>query len=163
MTKLKKHIVDILASGLYSGKAPKMSGTWGSLVAAVIIYLIWLSCPSQPSLCNMLILSVAITAVAWPITYYALNWDVYDTENKDPKQIVIDEWAGMSFAAIWCPMDIRALVLAFLLFRFFDILKPFPINKVEEMPGAAGVLFDDVLAGIMAAGIGYLIWPYLNS
>ena len=158
MTEFKKRIVDLLASGLYSGKAPKISGTCGTVVACGLIYLVWISCPALPSFYGMLALAVFVTAAAWPITHYAIKWNIYG-DNKDPKQIVIDEWAGMAVAAVWCPFDFRALVLAFLLFRFFDILKPFPVNKIEEIPGAVGVLFDDVVAGVMAAILGALLWP----
>ncbi|HMH34477.1 MAG TPA: phosphatidylglycerophosphatase A, partial [Puia sp.] len=67
---------------------------------------------------------------------------------KDNQRIVIDEWAGMCVALLWIPLFPRYILPAFLLFRFFDIVKPLFIKKLEQLPGGWGVMFDDLLAGL---------------
>jgi phosphatidylglycerophosphatase A len=69
---------------------------------------------------------------------------------KDHQRVVIDEVAGMCIALLWIPVTVVNVVLALLLFRFFDILKPLFIRRLEKWPGGWGVMFDDILAGIYA-------------
>ena len=70
-------------------------------------------------------------------------------ENKDPKFIVLDEYIGQAAALIFCRQDILDYILAFIGFRILDILKPFPINYIDKIKNAYGVVFDDLLAGIL--------------
>ena len=76
------------------------------------------------------------------------------TENniskKDPSIIVIDEWVGQWIALLFLPKSILWGLAAFLLFRLFDIWKPYPIKKLDKMIGGLGIMLDDVLAGIYA-------------
>ena len=74
-------------------------------------------------------------------------------KSKDPKEIIIDEFIGQFIALIFIPDTILGLLVSFLLFRFFDITKLYPVNKAEKIPGAIGVLADDVVAGLMTACI----------
>lgn len=69
---------------------------------------------------------------------------------KDSYRIVIDEWVGMSLALLFVPVRWPNLLTGLVLFRFFDIAKPFYIRKLEELKGGWGVMMDDVLAGIYA-------------
>jgi len=69
-------------------------------------------------------------------------------QQKDPRVIVIDEIAGFMVANFAAPLGIVVVILAFVLFRFFDIVKPFPISKLERLPGGAGIVLDDVMAGL---------------
>ena len=79
---------------------------------------------------------------------------VFDSKkSKDPKEIIIDEFIGQFIALIFIPDTILGLLVSFLLFRFFDITKLYPVNKAEKIPGAIGVLADDVVAGLMTACI----------
>lgn len=73
-----------------------------------------------------------------------------DSGEKDPGYVVIDEVAGMGLALLAVPSEWYFIVTAFLLFRVFDIWKPFPIRKVEKLPGGWGVMADDLLAGLLA-------------
>jgi phosphatidylglycerophosphatase A len=73
---------------------------------------------------------------------------------KDPQKVVIDEVAGQFIALIAVPLDLQTwwtIILAFLLFRFFDIVKPYPARKFEDLHGGLGIMADDVVAGIYAA------------
>jgi phosphatidylglycerophosphatase A len=69
---------------------------------------------------------------------------------NDPKQVIIDEAAGQLITFFLMPLTPRVLVLGFLLFRFFDIVKPFPVYKFEELDDGLGITMDDVAAGILA-------------
>ena len=72
---------------------------------------------------------------------------------KDPGVIVIDEVAGMLLSVILLPPTIPVLVTAFLLFRLFDIWKPFPARQLQELHGGVGVMLDDLIAGVYALGL----------
>jgi phosphatidylglycerophosphatase A len=70
---------------------------------------------------------------------------------KDPSRVVIDEVAGVLVSLISRPAGLREVLAAFLLFRFFDIVKPPPVNKLETLPGGLGIMADDIAAGILSA------------
>ncbi len=83
---------------------------------------------------------------------------------KDPGVIVIDEVAGMTIAMLLVPRTIGALAVAFLLFRVFDVVKPFPARQSQRLTGGVGVMIDDVVAGLYALGVLSLLrravgWP----
>ncbi|MDG5814002.1 phosphatidylglycerophosphatase A [Chitinispirillales bacterium ANBcel5] len=69
---------------------------------------------------------------------------------EDPPQVTFDEFVGQFITFFMVPLSIRTLVLGFALFRFFDIVKPFPVHVMEEMEGGVGVTMDDVAAGVLA-------------
>ena len=69
---------------------------------------------------------------------------------KDHNRVVIDEVAGMCISLLWVPVTPLNILLGLILFRFFDIVKPLFIRKLEDLPGGWGVMFDDVLAGVYA-------------
>lgn len=68
----------------------------------------------------------------------------------DPPQVIFDEVVGQFIAFFMIPITLRTLLLGFALFRFFDIVKPYPVNRMEEADGGVGVTMDDVAAGVMA-------------
>jgi phosphatidylglycerophosphatase A len=68
--------------------------------------------------------------------------------DEDPGPVVIDEVVGMLITLLWIPVNVTGAVLGFLLFRVFDIIKPFPARQCERLPGGWGVMLDDVMAGI---------------
>jgi phosphatidylglycerophosphatase A len=76
---------------------------------------------------------------------------------KDPQFVVIDEVAGQWIALLGCPFDLRHAAIALVLFRLFDITKPFPARQLESLPGGWGIVFDDVAAGLYAWGIAALL------
>ena len=83
---------------------------------------------------------------------------------KDPGLIVIDEVAGMLASVLFLPRTIPVLVTAFVLFRLFDIWKPFPARQLQELHGGVGVMLDDLIAGayalaLVAVSRGLLGWP----
>ena len=69
-------------------------------------------------------------------------------QRKDPPIIVIDEVCGMLLGLLFLPYDIKLIILAFIIFRVLDTLKPWPIGKIEKLKGSLGIMGDDIVAGI---------------
>jgi phosphatidylglycerophosphatase A len=80
-----------------------------------------------------------------------------ESGREDPGQVVIDEVAGQWIALAACPVEIRHALLAFGLFRLFDIVKPWPARQLERLHGGLGIMMDDVAAGIYALLIGLMV------
>jgi len=138
----KKETVIFVSTGFYLGKIPFAPGTFGSIPGLYLAYL-----ASFSSLFYGTMMILLFTAGAVFISHAAEKL----FQSKDPKQIVIDEVAGMGVALLGLPFNLKTAVAGFILFRFFDILKPFPIKIVErKLPGGLGIVMDDVLAGVFA-------------
>jgi phosphatidylglycerophosphatase A len=143
---MSSRIASFVSSGFGSGYAPKAPGTFGTVAAAVVwLGMSWagvLSSLEAQSVCAVLTIFLGTLAIR-----LSLGSGVA----KDPQWIVIDEWAGLYVALIGA--DFRVLwhvVLAFTLFRLFDISKVGPIRTAERLPGAVGIMSDDVVAGFFA-------------
>ncbi len=90
--------------------------------------------------------ALLVTAIGIPAGTIVAN----ETGKEDPQHVVIDEVAGQWIALIACPVDWRHALLALLLFRAFDIVKPWPARQLENLPGGWGIMLDDVAAGLYA-------------
>jgi len=137
-------IIKILATGFCSGLSPFAPGTMGTLVG-IPVCLVCLPLTWPARLFFVIILSaLAIFISGRAETLYL---------RKDDQRIVIDEIVGFQVAML--PVAITGLNIcaAFALFRLFDIWKPFPVNKLQDLPGGLGVVIDDVGAGIYAGVI----------
>lgn len=140
-----------LATWFYSGLAPKAPGTFGSLAALPFAYFLY-------NFGGWLFLTTA-SFIVFLIGWWATAKEIQNKENHDPSEIVIDEVVGQWIALIplaylsesFTEKTLALSFLAFGLFRFFDILKPFPVSWADKMDTALGVMLDDVIAGIMAA------------
>lgn len=138
----RQRSVVFLAEGFHVGKIPLAPGTWGSLEALPLCYLL-----SKIDLKIALPVTVIFTVCAIWVSHGASAL----LRQKDPGRIVIDEAAGMTVALLGVPFNLFNAAAGFLLFRFFDILKPFPVRQVENrVPGGAGIVLDDVAAGVYA-------------
>ena len=80
-----------------------------------------------------------------------------ESGRHDPQFVVIDEVAGQWIALLFSPFDLRHALIALILFRIFDITKPFPIRRLEDLPEGWGIVLDDVGAGLYALGVASLI------
>ncbi len=128
----------LLGSGLYTGYIHFASGTWGSL-AALVIYLI----PGFENPSLMIFMISFFILVGVPIA------DKFELiYGKDPKECTIDEVIGMWITLLLLPKKIWWIILAFIIWRAMDIIKPFPARKLEDIKGGWGVILDDVMAGI---------------
>lgn len=130
-----------MVTSCYVGHVPAMPGTWASLAAAGTLFLL-------PEL--LLVVQLGIVGVLFGIGMLSIAQVLKQTQEHDPSWIVIDEWWGMSIALIGVPKLLEAYVVAFILFRFFDIIKIEPINRLQRLPGNWGIMLDDGLAGIFA-------------
>jgi len=131
-----------VATGGYIGYIPVAPGTWGSVLGVAVYWLV-----SALPLSAALLLTALLAAVAVWIAHQA----EIILRTQDPGQIVIDEVIGMMVALTALPMLPMVWIAAFFLFRFFDILKPFPIGYLEKKcPGGLGIVIDDVIAGVAA-------------
>jgi len=135
-----------ISSGFGSGYAPKAPGTVGT-VAAVFAWVVlsWLGILSSA-------MSHAIVAFVVIVVGTVATTASLDAEGgEDPQWIVIDEWAGVFVALIGTDVsNWFHVVLAFAAFRLFDITKPGPVSMAEDLPGAFGIMADDVVAGAFA-------------
>ncbi len=136
----KEKTIMFLATGGFVGNIPFAPGTFGSLVGLPFCFFLSL-------------LSISFAAI-FIIAFIVLAiWVAQETEKlikeKDPGCIVIDEIAGMMVTLLGLPLDPFTVVAGFLIFRILDIFKPFPARMLERtIPGGAGVVLDDIAAGI---------------
>jgi phosphatidylglycerophosphatase A len=146
----------LLGSWFGMGKMPIASGTWGSLLALPFAWYII----KYSGFLGLGAMSVIITLVGWWVTENVIK----NMENKDPSLIVIDEVAGQWIALLPASLNIYEFVLAFVFFRFFDILKPWPACWADsKLKGSLGVMLDDVFAGFYAALCIILLQKYYPS
>jgi len=142
-----------LALGFGSGLAPKAPGTFGTLAA---IPLIWLQSQMSPLLAAVWIVLLFLLGC------YVCGETANDIGEHDHGAIVWDEVAGYSLAMWTLPFSWPYLLAAFVLFRFFDIVKPWPISVFDhKIPGGLGIMIDDMLAGAISLLIILALVPYL--
>jgi phosphatidylglycerophosphatase A len=136
-----------VATGAGAGLCPKIPGTAGTVVAVPLsIALNYIAARS-------LLVSVAILAWATvcAIVLSAIAADMLSA--KDPSVIVIDEIAGFLLANFNAPAGLMPLLLAFVLFRLFDIVKVYPASYLQELSGGSGIVLDDMVAGLYTFAI----------
>lgn len=137
---MNKQLSLFLATGVYSGYLRPFSGTWGTIPAWLIGYFlikgnnVWM---------------IPVTIVCFLVSV----WSAGEAEHyfgHDSKNIVIDEWAGMFVTFLFVPYSLTAYIIAFVLFRVFDVVKLYPAAQFEDLPGGWGVTMDDIAAGVYA-------------
>lgn len=134
--------VHFLALGFGSGLIPFMPGTFGSL-AALPLLIPYLYLPPI----TLLIAAVLASAIG----IYLCGKTADDMQVHDHGSIVWDEVAGILLTFLWVPLSLWTVVAGFILFRFFDIVKPWPIGPVDKyVSGGLGIMLDDIIAGLMA-------------
>ncbi|MEE9614271.1 MAG: phosphatidylglycerophosphatase A [Thermodesulfobacteriota bacterium] len=139
---MKNSIIMFLATGAYSGYSPFAPGTVGTLWGIPLAFALSL----LPPLWGAAALALAIVGACLLASEAAGI-----AEKKDPSCIVLDEIVGFGAATFLLPFTAQNVILAFILFRFFDILKPYPAGLIDSrLPGGAGIVLDDVAAGIYA-------------
>lgn len=135
-------------------------GTWGS-VAALLLWgaVAWLFHPTPNGILFVLLIGISLSiACGVPAATIAAR----ESGRHDPQFVVIDEVAGQWIALIGSPADIRHGIIALILFRLFDITKPFPARQLERLPEGWGIVFDDVAAGLYALGVASLLRLWIH-
>jgi len=130
-------------------------GTWGSL-AAILVWAAYASLarPTPQALLFVLLAGLALTLI---LGVPAATIAARESGRKDPQFVVIDEVSGQWIALLFSPFDLRHALIALVLFRLFDITKPFPARQLENLPEGWGIVFDDVAAGLYALGVASLL------
>lgn len=149
MDKKQKIIKDLFLSVLYSGYSPKAPGSVGSLLSVFLGLPILYYSQETLLLVSLLVAVIAIKQI-----------DIYESisNTHDDKSIVIDELVGVWIAMAICGFSVFGVILAFVLFRLFDITKPSVIGRIDRnVKGGLGVVGDDFVAGILAGICGLLI------
>jgi phosphatidylglycerophosphatase A len=133
------------ASALYLGFIPGAPGTYGSIAATLAFYLAFLF--TGRILPEIHLSAICLISLAGVLTSNTVS---RNTGIKDPQFIVIDEVAGQLLTFLFLPVNAFNLILGTILFRLFDMWKPFPIRRLEHLKGGLGVMADDLLAGVYA-------------
>ena len=136
-----QHWTHWIAVGFGSGLAPKAPGTFGSLAALPLVVFAHISL--APWFYLLFVTALFVLAV------YCAERTQRDWQCHDPGRIVIDEWVGLALSYLLLPPQLLVWLAGFVLFRVFDIIKPWPIRWFDRhIKGGFGNVFDDVLAGV---------------
>lgn len=131
----------LISTSLGIGYIGKGAGTVAAVFCCICWYLVWAG-NYPPAILSLIITVVIVFAGVWSSTMVVPIW------GKDPQRVVIDEVAGMAVGLLFVPVNVKYLLCGLILFRFFDIVKPLFIRKMENLPGGWGIMMDDVLAGL---------------
>ncbi|HTW48972.1 MAG TPA: phosphatidylglycerophosphatase A [Acidobacteriaceae bacterium] len=121
-------------------------GTWGSLAAAALWYFAVRAAHPSPAIA--IVGTIAGVLIATAIGIPAATLVEREAGHTDPGFVVIDEVAGQWLVLAAAPFDLAHAILAFVLFRFFDIVKPWPARQLERLPAGTGIVVDDLAAGV---------------
>jgi phosphatidylglycerophosphatase A len=135
------------------GRIKPGPGTWGSLAAVILWAFASLQIPVTSRIWATIIAAAVVTLIGIP----AATQIVRASGVKDPQFVVIDEVAGQLVALIGVPLGWKTFLAGFILFRVFDIWKPFPIRRLERLPDGTGIVVDDLGAGLYALAIMHLL------
>jgi phosphatidylglycerophosphatase A len=133
-----KKIAELVATGFYLGYSPVVPATVGAAFGSIVY---WFLMPRSTTTESLVTAGVIILAIM-------TSGKAEERFGKDGRRIVIDEVAGMFVSLCFLPKRALVFLVAFVIFRVFDVLKPFPANRLEKLPGGWGVVADDVFAGI---------------
>ena len=137
--KYLKRVAWFISTGAGVGLSPVAPGTFGTAAALLIYYV--LPVPSGSPIFLSIIL-VGLVVGIWATGILSTD------NNPDPGKVVWDEYVGLWITCFLLPKTWEWLILAFFIFRILDILKPWPIRRIESLPKGWGIMLDDVLAGI---------------
>ncbi len=149
---LFSNIWHFIALGFGAGLIKKGTGTFGTLITFIyFIFIYQLNLEIQILIFFILLL----------VSYISVKNTLHSLKIKDPSCVVIDEIIAYLIVLILLPNNYLLYLISFILFRFFDILKPWPISKLEELPGAIGVIADDFGAALFALVITQTVSSYV--
>lgn len=139
----------VIATFLGAGRLPLAPGTWGSAATILLWWILghWIRGSWQ----IVAVIGLAVVAIAIGIP--AATRVARETGLKDPQVVVIDEVAGQLITLIAAPLSWKTLLAGFILFRVFDTLKPPPVRQLEKLPEGAGIVVDDIGAGLYALAV----------
>ena len=145
-----------LATAFGLGYVPYIPGTFASLVTAGAVALLHRASDSAT-------LQLGAALLLLPVSIWASARVARREAESDPSHVVIDEVVGQVFCLLWVPFSWTFLALGFVAFRAFDILKPYPIKKVERLRGGMGIVGDDLIAGLYAGLLLRIIYAFTSQ
>ncbi len=144
-------VLKLVTTVFFLGYLPLVPGTFGSLAGLAVFLLArgdvrWVA--------------------AWAVVTLALGFALSGKAErvfgeKDPRYVVIDEVAGMLISLLFVPYDLTLAFIGFLMFRIFDTLKPFPAGQLQDIRGSAGIMLDDIIAGLYALFVLQVIMKFI--
>ena len=137
----------MIGTFLFIGYTPLLPGTAGTAGAVGVYFLI------KGSVLYSTYVAIVLILGTWSARCVSEKQD-----NEDPKEVVIDEVAGFLITMLFVPFTVLTVICGFLLFRFFDIVKPWPIRQVEQLPYGYGIMLDDIIAGVFSNFILQLLY-----
>lgn len=149
---MKTWLVKFLSTLGFVGYSPLAPGTVGTLLSIIPYFFLSKLGPVYYILSVILIIILSIIVSSFSIEIF---------ESQDPKQVVADELCGYLVTMFLVSPSLLNILLGFVLFRFFDIIKPLPIRKIEQLPGGFGIVLDDVAAGIYSCIVIHIILSFI--
>jgi phosphatidylglycerophosphatase A len=143
----------IVGSGLYTGYITFASGTFGSLVAMLIYFML----PKSEDYKALLFIIILFTILG-----IIISGKFEKVYGKDPAECTIDEWVGTWISFLGLPKDFLWIISAFILWRALDIIKPFPARKSENLKGGWGIMADDIISGFYTFLIMQIIFNLIS-
>ena len=143
----------LVATFFGAGRLKPGPGTWGSVATVILWGLISLRIPEDSRTWATIIAAATVTLIGIP----AATRVARSSGLKDPQFVVIDEVAGQLVALIAVPLAWKTFLAGLILFRVFDIWKPFPIRRLERLPDGTGIVVDDLGAGLYALAVMHLL------
>ena len=144
VTQVKDRLAWVIGSGLGSGLTPLAPATAASLLALIIYVLVPIP---EASASLYLLIGAGFLVGVWA------TWKLTSAEEPDPPLAVWDEFVGMWTTCLLLPKILPWMAAAFVCFRVMDIVKPWPIRRLERLPGGLGIMADDLLAGLYGAAL----------
>src|SRR5271154_7143102 len=143
----------LVATFFGAGRLKPGPGTWGSLATAIL----WASASSRIPVADRAWATIAAAILVPLIGTPAATLVARASASKDPQFVVIDEVAGQLVTLIAVPLAWKTFLAGFILFRVFDMWKPFPVRRLERLPEGTGIVVDDLGAGLYALAIMHLL------
>ncbi len=140
MNKINNKIILFFSSFFYAGYFPIASGTFVSFLVSVLVLIF----PPNTNEINYIIFSICIFIFG----IFGSHFSTIILQDDDPSIVVIDEVCGMLVSLLFIEISFATVFAAFFIFRFFDIVKPFPIRNVEKLKYGFGIMVDDLIAGV---------------
>ena len=142
----------VISTFFFIGYLPFVPGTFGSIAGLFLFYLIK----------NNILLQLGVTVLVIVLGFLTSGAAERFYAKKDVRFIVIDEVGGMLLSLLFLPQDLRFVIAAFLLFRLLDTFKPYPAYSLQRIKGSAGVMMDDIVAGLYTNLILQVVWRFTS-
>jgi phosphatidylglycerophosphatase A len=140
-------IKEFFFTAFYSGYSPVAPGTAGTLVAMALYILENFIFSSANPLYLNIFNFLFVLVIIYPCIKLGDSAEIF-YNTKDPQQVVLDEVLGYWIGILFIPFSFSYALMAFFLFRLFDIIKPYPANTLQSLKGGLGIMIDDIIAGI---------------